>query len=192
MSCNVLGCTIGVSFVITNVSKREVENEQEFCERHGFEFLSAYSKSNLPSQVPFDSDRFTEYDISLIIHSQIDQFNGVFLRGKSDQRSFLIRTGVCEVSGLTHVLKSVEPNRPILTLALKNTVEGMGGRIENVQINQCDEQTGVFGAQYEFAWRAERIVIEMRATDAVVLAVVARVPILVLEKEIVKSFRASH
>ena len=120
-----------------------------------------------------------EVEIDSIRISLISQHRIVMLRDTDSERRLPIWIGPCEAEAITIELQDVEIARPVTHDLLKNVIEQMGGTVSHILINELNEQ--VFYARLFVDADGEMTEIDCRPSDAIAIAVRAKVPIFVDE-----------
>jgi bifunctional DNase/RNase len=120
-----------------------------------------------------------EVEIDSIRISLISQHRIVMLRDTDSERRLPIWIGPCEAEAITIELQDVEIARPVTHDLLKNVIEQMGGTVSHILINELNEQ--VFYARLFVDADGEMTEIDCRPSDAIAVAVRAKVPIFVDE-----------
>jgi bifunctional DNase/RNase len=126
-------------------------------------------------QVEIDSVR-----VSLMSQQRI-----VILRDKKTERFLTIWIGPCEADAITVELQSVEVARPLTHDLLKSVIGQMGGKIKHIIVN--DLRNDIFYARIIVALNGNEMEIDSRPSDAIALAVRAKVPIFVAESVMQKA-----
>jgi bifunctional DNase/RNase len=99
------------------------------------------------------------------------------LRDIDGERQLPIWIGPCEAESITIELQDVEIARPVTHDLLKNTISELGGKVSHILINELREQ--VFYARLFIDQNGEMLQIDCRPSDAIAVAVRAKVPIFV-------------
>jgi bifunctional DNase/RNase len=120
-----------------------------------------------------------EVAIDSIRISLISQHRIVMLRDIDSEKRLPIWIGPCEAEAITIELQNVEIARPVTHDLLKNVIEQMGGTVSHILINELNEQ--VFYARLFVDAEGEMTEIDCRPSDAIAVAVRAKVPIFVDE-----------
>ena len=120
-----------------------------------------------------------EVVIDSIRISLISQHRIVMLRDIDGERRLPIWIGPCEAEAITIELQDVEIARPVTHDLLKNVVDEVGGTISHILINELRDQ--VFYARLFVDMNGEMLEIDCRPSDAIAVAVRAKVPIFVEE-----------
>lgn len=120
-----------------------------------------------------------EVTIDSIRVSLMSQHRVVILKDSESDRYLPIWIGACEADAITIELQGVEVARPFTHDLLKSAITQLGGKIKSVIIN--DLHSEVFYAQIILDVSGRRMEIDSRPSDALALAVRAKVPIYVVE-----------
>lgn len=120
-----------------------------------------------------------EVTIDSIRVSLMSQHRVVILKDGGTERYLPIWIGACEADAITIELQGVEVARPFTHDLLKSAIGQLGAKIKTVVIN--DLRNEVFYAQIVLDVNGHRLEIDSRPSDALALAVRAKVPIYVAE-----------
>ena len=120
-----------------------------------------------------------EVTIDSIRVSLMSQHRVVILKDSESDRYLPIWIGACEADAITIELQGVEVARPFTHDLLKSSINQLGGKIKSVIIN--DLHNDVFYAQIILDVNGRRMEIDSRPSDALALAVRAKVPVYVNE-----------
>lgn len=120
-----------------------------------------------------------EVTIDSIRVSLMSQHRVVILKDGEADRYLPIWIGACEADAITIELQGVEVARPFTHDLLKSSIAQLGGKIKSVMIS--DLRSEVFYAQIVLDVNGRRMDIDSRPSDALALAVRAKVPIYVAE-----------
>ena len=118
-----------------------------------------------------------EVVIDSIRVSLMSQHRVVVLKDVDSERFLPIWIGGCEADAITVELQEVTVARPLTHDLLKSAITDLGGTISQIQIS--DLRNDVFFARIVVERGGKTIEIDSRPSDAIALAVRARVPILV-------------
>lgn len=123
-----------------------------------------------------------EVMIDSIRISLVSQHRIVLLREIDSERQLPIWIGPCEADAITIELQDVKVARPLTQDLLKNVITELGGTISHVLIKELNES--VFHARLFINVKGEREPreIDCRPSDAIALAVRAKVPIFIAEE----------
>lgn len=120
-----------------------------------------------------------EVAIDSIRVSLMSQHRVVILKDTDSERYLPIWIGACEADAITIELQGVEVARPFTHDLLKAAITDLGGKITQVVIS--DLRNEVFYAQIVLEVGGRRHELDSRPSDALALAVRAKVPILIAE-----------
>jgi uncharacterized protein len=120
-----------------------------------------------------------EVTIDSIRVSLMSQHRVVILKDSESDRYLPIWIGACEADAITIELQGVEVARPFTHDLLKSSITQLGGKIKSVVINDLHNE--VFYAQIILDVSGRRMEIDSRPSDALALAVRAKVSIYVSE-----------
>jgi len=122
-----------------------------------------------------------EVVIDSIRISLVSQHRIVLLREVDSERQLPIWIGPCEADAITIELQDVKVARPLTQDLLKNVIGELGGAVSHVLIKELNES--VFHARLFISINGQRDPreIDCRPSDAIALAVRAKVPIFIAE-----------
>ena len=118
-------------------------------------------------------------ELKRIIISEIHEQQVIALKEVEGDRSFPIVIGIFEATSIDRRVKGITNPRPLTHDLVANTVESLGGELQDVYINDLREHT--YFAKLRVRHEGELIEIDCRPSDAIALAVTAKVPIYVAE-----------
>jgi len=118
-----------------------------------------------------------EVVIDSIRVSLMSQHRLVILKDMNSDRYLPIWIGPCEADAITVELQEMPPRRPLTHDLLKNLIQELGGHVVHILIN--DLRTDVFYARIVIEVENRQIEVDSRPSDAIALAVRAKVPIFV-------------
>lgn len=121
-----------------------------------------------------------EVNIDSIRVSLMTQQRVVILKDMESDRYLPIWIGPCEAESITIELQGVEVARPLTHDLLKNVIHELRAAIRSVQVNDLRNET--FYARVVLSVDGRQLDIDARPSDAIALAVRAKVPIYVAEK----------
>lgn len=120
-----------------------------------------------------------EVTVDSIRVSLISQHRVVVLKEMNSDRYLPIWIGPFEADAITIALQGVDIPRPLTHDLLKRIVDEVGGEISHILVNDLREDT--FFARIVMDVNGRHSEIDSRPSDAIALAVRARVPIYVVE-----------
>jgi uncharacterized protein len=111
----------------------------------------------------------------------------VLLQGKRDRRPLALAIGPFEANGIAIALQGVTPPRPLTYDLFLNVLGDLRASLKRIVVT--DLRDDVFYAQLHLETAAARLTIDSRPSDAIALALRARVPILVEDRVFDKADR---
>jgi hypothetical protein len=118
-------------------------------------------------------------ELRRIIISEVHDQQVIMLREVEGERSFPIVIGVFEATSIERRVKGLSSPRPLTHDLLANVIESMGGELQDVFINELRDHT--YFAKLRIRQEGELNEIDCRPSDAIAIAVTAKVPIYVSE-----------
>jgi bifunctional DNase/RNase len=118
-------------------------------------------------------------ELKRIIISEIHEQQVITLKEVDGDRSFPIVIGIFEATSIDRRVKGITNPRPLTHDLVANTIEQMGGELQDVYINDLREHT--YFAKLRVRQEGELVEVDCRPSDAIALAVTAKVPIYVAE-----------
>jgi uncharacterized protein len=122
-------------------------------------------------------------ELKRVIISEISEQQVIMLReteGEPDERrSFPIVIGIFEATSIDRRVKNIPNPRPLTHDLISNVIDALGGDLQDVFISELREHT--YFAKIRIRMNGELTEIDARPSDAIALAVTARVPIFVAE-----------
>lgn len=109
-------------------------------------------------------------ELARIIISEIGEQQVIYLREVDGGRMFPILIGIFEATSIHRRVKNEDiPPRPLTHDLLKNTIEQLGGEVQDVVINSLTNHT--YYAMIRIQQNGELIEVDCRPSDAIALAV---------------------
>ncbi len=118
-----------------------------------------------------------EVTIDSVRVSLMSQHRIVVLKETGSTRFLPIWIGPFEADAITIELQSVEVARPLTHDLLKATIEQLGAEI--IEVSITDLRSDTFYAEISLRLNGRRLAVDARPSDAIALAVRARVPVYV-------------
>lgn len=120
-----------------------------------------------------------QMELRRIIISEIHEQQVIALKEVDGDRSFPIVIGIFEATSIDRRVKGIPNPRPLTHDLVASVVENMGGELQDVYINDLREHT--YFAKLRIRHEGELVEVDCRPSDAIALAVTAKVPIYVAE-----------
>ena len=116
-------------------------------------------------------------ELNKIIISEMQDQQIIWLKEVHGDRHFPIVIGSDVAMAIDRRLKGVAMPRPLTHDLLANTIERLGGRLEQIEITHLQDHT--FFAQLVIRQDGQRIEVDSRPSDAIALGIANTVPIYV-------------
>lgn len=121
-----------------------------------------------------------QMELKRIIISEVHDQQFIVLREVDGTRGFSIVIGIFEATSIDRRVKNIVPPRPLTHDMIVGVVEQLGGEIQDILINDLQDHT--YFAKLRIRKDGELVSIDCRPSDAIAVAVTAKVPIWVAEK----------
>jgi bifunctional DNase/RNase len=118
-------------------------------------------------------------DLAQIRISESHDQQVIVLRERNGPRLLQIVIGLTEALAIDRRVKGVQLQRPMTHDLLGNVIEGLGGELERIVINDLQEHT--FYAKLVIRHHGELAEIDSRPSDAIALGVAGDVPLYVAD-----------
>jgi bifunctional DNase/RNase len=126
-----------------------------------------------------EDDNIVQMELNKIIISEMQDSQFIWLKEVDGERKFAIVIGSGEAYAIDRRLKGIATQRPMTHDLLANVIEGMGGTIDRIEINNLEG--GTFFARIHIRQDGQVVKIDSRPSDAIALGVATSVPIFVAE-----------
>ena len=121
-----------------------------------------------------------QMELKRIIINEIHDHQVIMLREVDGERSFPIVIGIFEATSIDRRVKGVHSPRPLSHDLIAAAIDQLGGDFQDVYISELREHT--YFAKLRIRKDGELVEIDCRPSDAIALAVTAKVPIYVAEE----------
>ena len=115
-----------------------------------------------------------------IMISETEDRQLIWLKEPDGARNFPIVIGIAEAFAIDRRLKGIRTPRPLTHDLLATVIETLGGQLEKILVN--DLRQGTFFARLIVRQNGELKEIDARPSDAIILALKSKIPILVATK----------
>jgi bifunctional DNase/RNase len=119
-------------------------------------------------------------ELRRIIISEVDEQQIIVLRELDGERSFPIVIGIFEATSIDRRVKGVPSPRPLTHDLVANVIDQLGGELQDIVISDLRDHT--YFAKLRVRMNGELVDVDCRPSDAIALAVTAKVPIYVNEE----------
>jgi len=114
-----------------------------------------------------------------IVINEVHDQQVIMLREVDGERSFPIVIGIFEATSIDRRVKKLDSPRPLTHDLIASVVESLGAEVQDIYINELRDHT--YFAKLRIRQDGELIEVDSRPSDAIALAVTAKVPIYVAE-----------
>jgi uncharacterized protein len=118
-------------------------------------------------------------ELKRIIISEVHEQQIIVLQEVDGERSFPIVIGMFEAVSIDRRVKNIIPPRPLTHDLIVSVIEQFGGDLQDIVISDLQEHT--YFAKLRVRKDGELVDIDCRPSDAIAVAVTAKVPIWVAE-----------
>lgn len=118
-------------------------------------------------------------ELRRIIISEIHESQVIVLREVDGERSFPIVIGIFEATSIDRRVRNQTSPRPLTHDLIVSVIEMMGGELQDIIISELRDHT--YYAKVRVRKDGELMEVDSRPSDAIALAVTAKVPIYVAE-----------
>ena len=119
-------------------------------------------------------------ELKRIIISEIHEQQMILLKEVEGDRNFSIMIGIFEATSIDRRVKQQPSPRPLTHDLVASVIESMGGELRDIFISELRDHT--YFAKLRIRQNGEMVEIDSRPSDAIALAVTAKVPIYVAEE----------
>src|SRR5436190_4856453 len=120
-----------------------------------------------------------QMELKRIIISEIHDQQVIMLKEVEGERSFPIVIGIFEATSIDRRVKGMPSPRPLTHDLVASVVDHLGGDLQDIFISDLRDHT--YYAKLRIRQNAELVEVDCRPSDAIALAVTAKVPIYVAE-----------
>ncbi len=120
-----------------------------------------------------------QMDLKRIIINEVHDSQVIMLRESDGERSFPIVIGIYEATSIDRRVKGLPSPRPLTHDLVASVIDHMGAELQDIYISELREHT--YFAKLRIRKDGELVEVDCRPSDAIALAVTAKVPIYVSE-----------
>ena len=121
-----------------------------------------------------------QMELKRIIISEVHDQQVIMLKEVDGERSFPIVIGIFEATSIDRRVRKLDSPRPLTHDLVAMVIENLGGELRDVCISELREHT--YFAKLRIRQNGEMTEVDSRPSDAIALAVTAKVPIYVAEE----------
>ena len=118
-------------------------------------------------------------ELKRIIISEIHEHQVIMLKEVDGERNFPIVIGIFEATSIDRRVRGQPSPRPLTHDLVTCVVDMLGGELRDIFISELKEHT--YYAKLRIRQNGEMVEVDCRPSDAIALAVTAKVPIYVAE-----------
>lgn len=120
-----------------------------------------------------------QMELKRIIISEVVDQQTIWLKEVEGDRIFPIVIGIFEATSIDRRVKGLPSPRPLTHDLVTSVIENLGGELQDIFISELRDHT--YFAKLRVRQNGELIEIDSRPSDAIALAVTAKVPVYVAE-----------
>jgi hypothetical protein len=175
--CGIDNCPRPASFHVFDAVLTEAVADRALCEHHARSVIDQLSRECAKARVPPFWEKPKEFKLAHIVGSFQSSVAVVYLHS-SDGSYLSFHTGKLEAWTLLSLLtRQTRTNRPLTHEAMASAIEALGGTLKEVVIDDLIDDA--FHAKLHLCKGNDLILTDLRPSDAIALAFVRNVPILV-------------
>jgi bifunctional DNase/RNase len=118
-------------------------------------------------------------ELKRIIINEVHDQQVIMLREVGGERSFPIVIGIFEATSIDRRVRGIPSPRPLTHDLVASVVDHLGGDLQDIVISELRDHT--YFAKLRIKHEGEMVEVDCRPSDAIALAVTAKVPIFVAE-----------
>jgi bifunctional DNase/RNase len=118
-------------------------------------------------------------ELKRIIISEVHDQQVIMLKEVDGDRSFPIVIGIFEATSIDRRVRRTPSPRPLTHDLIVSVIEHLGGELKDIFISDLRDHT--YYAKLRIRMSGETVEVDSRPSDAIAIAVTARVPIYVAE-----------
>src|SRR4029078_5441001 len=142
MKCEVDGCVGGAVYHISWIQTRRCYHEQHLCDEHAESVLGKLDRpQEVGSEKSAHQSAARNFDIDLLIISEVHDQQAVYLREIESNRCIPILIGIFEATALDRNIKGFRAPRPLTHDALLDAIHALDGEIEDIVIADLQDHT---------------------------------------------------
>ncbi|MCA9170865.1 MAG: bifunctional nuclease family protein [Planctomycetales bacterium] len=174
--CEINGCTEKASAHFTWAQDRKCTREQHFCEDHACAVVHEYDHEHqVLKGCAATLQGATCFDVEVVVISETHDKQIIYLREVGGPEQLSVVTGFFEACSIALKLQGFQASRPLTHDAMLGTIIALGGSLQHVLIDKVDE--GIYYAKACVGQLSQLVLVDMRPSDAVNLALTANCPI---------------
>lgn len=178
--CDHPGCSEAAVAHFWSALQEQPVDDRRFCERHAREYMAEYHAFAYPPVHRLSPrNEALQFEIELIGLYEDSDEHGIYLRGVDGTTRFFMVIGLTEAWTLLHYLNRQESLRPLTHHALAEAIRALGGTLQDVLIDSVDASRNCYLAKLRILQGDSLVLVDVRPSDAFIMAVLKRAPILI-------------
>ena len=180
-ACIVAGCEKEAVVSVHRAWNHRIGQEARVCADHIDGFLNRYYDMQIVGDgTPQTTGGAVVFDVEMVLYDERrDKPCQLSLREVGGTRRLDCRVGPFEAAAIQWELERLSTPRPLTDRAMVSVMAALGGRLEHVVVHGFLPEQHIYEAKLYIRQAKEAVVVDVRISDAVILAVICEVPILV-------------
>jgi uncharacterized protein len=187
MQCVSSGCQDKATFHLSWIENRRCAKEEHLCEKHARAKLTPvgyHGPSSAFSGIRKAVDDARQFEIGLIVISETNDQQVIYLYEVDGSRRFPILTGIFETTSLDRTLKGYPSPRRLTHDALAASIRLLGGEVQDVIIDRFEND--YYSSIARIRQQGSLLSLDIRPSDGFVLAAKCDCPIFVADRVLAK------
>jgi bifunctional DNase/RNase len=174
MTCDFPNCESVAEVHDYRVNRYQYSRIDHFCERH-----ANVPSLRLPTGKVRDDHAMLQVELSRIVFFDRNDFHLFEFQHFATHNRFRLSIGTVEAWTIISLLSREKFRRPLTHQAFGETIIKLGGVLQSIQIVKFDEVDHFYYASLRIQRENDILVVDIRPSDAVALAVSFKLPIFV-------------
>lgn len=189
MKCQLPACESEATFHFTRLTSRRAVSTAYMCDSHAKEHLLEFrSERSVGSGIAGHLPGLVNVDFEYVIHwnGSDDDSTCIYLHEIGGYRRFATITDTCAWASLMSELGSDTATRPPPHTGWSNTIRNLGADLQAVVVKGMNDTDRWFHTALHIVRSGESTTVDVRASDAYILATIFAVPIFIEEETLEK------
>jgi len=189
MKCTGPDCPEEPVVHIVEIRNRQFVPQVDLCETHAASHLpfseTGGGKTSLGTGL---SDQVNRFELRFVVFFDNSEGDGVYLWEVAGTKRFSIPVRRYEAWSILQALQKTIATRPLTFTAFSMTIHSLGGKLEEVIVEELDGSGGFYHAKLKLRQQDNRqVVVDVRPSDAFALAIACEVPILIADRVLARA-----
>lgn len=187
-ACVVAGCKKEPVASVHRAWNHRIGQKARVCGDHIDGFLSRYYEMQIVGDgPPRTCEGAVVFDIEMLLYDERrDKLCQFSMREVGGCRRLDCQLGPFEAAALQRELERLSTPRPLTHRAMVSLMTALGGRLDRVIVDTLQPEHRIYEAKLHIQQAAEAVIVDVRISDAVILAVICEVPIFVSKAVLVR------